>query len=537
MLKRDAKSLKSNLVSLNHNETLLKNESFISLNPSSSQPSFSVDKALLKVKLTHINEVKDKMNKRLCEVSSQIDKLLYQESKKTGLNRSSANEKLQQFLDNLSQEKQLTYNKKLNQLHKESELRRINMQKEIDNKIALKQKALMTQDRLLEEAKREMLNRKRIEEKERINERTRHNNEMLLKVKPFIHSKCTGNKYAYIDNKVHYVENENELVRQENMKRKEKMKCININEFKEFEAKVNEMKFKTEEESLKKMKLLKNMWNERNKLKPSFVPTAYQKVEEDDQKKQSDVYNKQQRVKMQRTLKMEYSLNNVPMPKIRNKDDDDGVNVNVTKLLTKSHSLKTIINKKYQHYLHPIREVKRYEHSNVTYNNNNKLSFSLQNTNENNNNNNIKKFIIDRLKKFKPRIKSLSTTKNNSKVNSVRKYVDYLTEDRIKKEQRRVYGGIKGEFKETEVNNGVQKDIKKIFEQGKGMLDENLYLARNRLSCLEEQAKQKEKLLKIKGGFVMNPELGDEVCDLMIGTIKAKLSILGEINEGNGNEG
>jgi hypothetical protein len=122
-------------------------------------------------------------------------------------------------------------------------------------------------------------------------------------------------------------------------------------------------------------------------------------------------------------------------------------------------------------------------------------------------------------------------------MNSVRKYVDYLTEERIKKEQRRVYGGIKGEYKEIERNNGVQKDIKKIFEQGKGMLDENLYLARNRLSCLEEQAKQKEKLLKIKGGIVTNPELGNEVCDLMIGAIKAKLSILGEINEVNGNEG
>jgi hypothetical protein len=482
------------------------------------------------------------MNKRLYEVSSQIDKLLYQENKKNGVNRSLTNEKLQQFLNNLSQDN-LPYNKKLSQLHKESELRRLTMQKEINSKIALKQQALMLQDKLNEDAKREMLNRKRIEEKERINERTRHNKELLLKVKPFIHCKCnSSNKYSYIDNEAHYVENESELVRKENMKRKAKMKCIDVNEFKEFEMKVNEMKYKAQEESLMKMKMLKNMWNERSKLKPMFVPTVYHKVEEDVNIKQSESYNKQQRAKMQRELKMEYSLNNVPMPRIRNNDDNDSnvnTNVNVNKVITKSHSLKTIINKKYQHYLNPIREVKRYDSTNVaSYNNNNNkniLSFSLQNTNENNNNN-IKKFIIERLKKYKPRIKSLSTSKN-TKVNSVRKYVDYLTEERIKKEQRRVYGGIKGEYKEIERNNGVQKDIKKIFEQGKGMLDENLYLARNRLSCLEEQAKQKEKLLKIKGGIVTNPELGNEVCDLMIGAIKAKLSILGEINEVNGNEG
>jgi hypothetical protein len=48
---------------------------------------------------------------------------------------------------------------------------------------------------------------------------------------------------------------------------------------------------------------------------------------------------------------------------------------------------------------------------------------------------------------------------------------------------------------------------------------------------LEEQAKMKEKYLKHSGGAEKNPELGEDVSNMMIDAIKAKLTILENITK------
>ena len=54
-LKNDEQYLKNSLFSLTQNENLLKNESFTSLNMYSNSNSFTIDKTLLKVKLSLIS--------------------------------------------------------------------------------------------------------------------------------------------------------------------------------------------------------------------------------------------------------------------------------------------------------------------------------------------------------------------------------------------------------------------------------------------------------------------------------------------------
>ena len=43
--------------------------------------------------------------------------------------------------------------------------------------------------------------------------------------------------------------------------------------------------------------------------------------------------------------------------------------------------------------------------------------------------------------------------------------------------------------------------------------------------------KQKNLLLKCSGGVANKPELGEEVCDLMIDSIQAKLSLIKEMDK------
>ena len=61
-------------------------------------------------------------------------------------------------------------------------------------------------------------------------------------------------------------------------------------------------------------------------------------------------------------------------------------------------------------------------------------------------------------------------------------------------------------------------------------MDENiLKMAKSQLESLEEKKKQKSLLLKLNGGIENKPELVEEICDLMIDSIQARLSIIKEI--------
>ena len=539
-LKNDEQYLKNSLFSLTQNENLLKNESFTSLNIHSNSNSFTIDKTLLKVKLSHISEVKDKVNKRLSEVSTQIDKLIYQESRNTGSTKTCTQEKLQHFLDNFELDK-INYNKKLNELHKESEIRKQKMLNEISNKLNERSKELLIQERLNDLKKMEMIQQKRIEEKTRIKERTKVNNEKLLKLKPYINNKNRNTKYSYIDNILQYEQNKEQAQHEENVKRKAKMQHIDINEFKDFQKKIIAAKYKAEEESLNKAKMLKEMWSERNKLIPSYTPQIYLKIEEDMNNKQIEVNKKTEKAKLNRSLKVEYSKKKVPRPKVKDSNKDNS-NEQKLPMLKKSMSSENITLKlKHQQYYNPIREVKKYypkesnSNSKSNYNDNIYQSFEYGSDSEMKGEN-MKQFVIDRIKKLKPKI----TTTSNKKVEPLNKPIDYLTEERIKKENIKKNNSTSlntiAEYNENE-KSPTQKEISKIFNDNKGgTVDESIHIAKNKVLVLEEQAKQKEQLLKVSGGVIENPDLGNEVCDLMIDSIKAKLSIIGQFNMKINNE-
>ena len=56
-----------------------------------------------------------------------------------------------------------------------------------------------------------------------------------------------------------------------------------------------------------------------------------------------------------------------------------------------------------------------------------------------------------------------------------------------------------------------------------------LKLAKSKLEILEEKKKEKALLLRLNGGINNKPELGEEICDLIIDSIQSKLAIIEEI--------
>lgn len=506
-LKNTQINLKNNLFQLTQNENLLKNESFVSL---TGKTANTLDNSLHQLKLKKIAKSKERIKERISEIETKINTLTYQESKEEGIMKMISKDKFQKFLENYQNERE-NYNQKLNEISKESEMRRQRMLNDLENKISMKTKALQTQEEEKENKKKQKLLQNREEEKEKASLRTKTNNQKLLRMKVFLNEKNPNKKYSYVEYAKKYEINENKLILKENKRRKQFMKHINNEEIKEFGERLDEIKAKNEEEQNNKSKSLKDMWNERENLIPTYVPSIYKECEKEKIQKIKEENEKLEKLACYRSLKLEYSKNKIPKPKlsqnINNNNENNKNNEDENQPMKKSKSSIGVLSIRHQmpNSFRPIKKYPKIEKKEISSLHENKT-------------NTLSPVLLK-----KPRI---IRRNNNNHLEPLPRPIDYLTEERIKKMNKRRNNNNKSHDNSIYIS----KDIAKILQDGKGTLDENLYLAKNKIAVLENQAKQKEELLKLTGGAGANPELGNQVCDLMIDSIKAKLSILGKIN-------
>lgn len=498
-LKKDEAYLKNNLFALTNNENLLKNASFLSL---SGKTTNSIDSVILKNKLKDIAKTKERIAERISEINTRINILLYKESKDEGISKASAKDNVQKFIDNFQKEKE-EYNNKLNSIQKESEMRKQKMLKDIENKLNEKTKELQSQEQEKENQKQKYLLQLREEEKEKIDLRTKTNNQKLMRVKVYINEKYPKKKYSYIEHAKKYIIKEDNLVLNENKKRKMYMKHINREELDQFGKKIDNIKAKAEEDQIEKSKELKKMWNERVNLIPTYVPPILKECEKEKLEKIREEKKKMEMIASNHSMKIEYAKTKIPKPKKIVHSSSDVID---DSLMKKSHSMNGGISVKNNlNSLKPMKKYKKIEKKEITQND--KDNFSIQ------------PFLVK-----KPKI--LRRTVDIKKIEKAQKPIDYLTIERINRSNRR---RNKSSMSHESTSRNMQ-DINKIFNEHIGSIDENIYLAKNKVAVIENQAKQKEELLKLSGGVSVNPELGSEVCDLMIDSIKAKLSILDKIN-------
>ena len=237
-LKNTQINLKNNLFQLTQNENLLKSESFISL---TGKTANTLDNSLHHLKLKKIAQSKERIMERISEIETKINTLIYQESKEEGLMKMISKDKFQKFLENYENERE-SYNQRLNEITKESEMRRQRMLNDLENKINMKTKALQTQEEEKENLKKQKLLQNREEEKEKTSLRTKTNNQKLLRVKVFLNEKNQNKKYSYVEYAKKFEINEEKLIIKENKKRKQYMKHINNEEFIEFGKRLDEIK-------------------------------------------------------------------------------------------------------------------------------------------------------------------------------------------------------------------------------------------------------------------------------------------------------
>ena len=515
ILKKSEDQIIKELSKLNYNEKLLKSKSYINLINNNPKNLLS-DQKTVDEKIKSIEKSKNNCMVKLEELKNRINILQFKQDKELGILDNNKKLKLNKFVEDCNNKKSnKMIEQKIKKLHEESEKIQLMMRKDLEKQKEKKNNELNELEKAEEQKRIDILKKLRDDEREDIEKRKKKNTEELLKFKEFINKKPVKAYYLYQKHKDDYVDKENNLVKKENIKRKAYMKHIDLNEFNEMRKNFEQQKSKRILESNEKMKIIKESWSERHKLIPLYSnPVSKLVADEENEMKQAE----QDKILRRKELKKIQKNYCVPKPLkvIKEKVVEEIHNKSHRRPkphLAKSNSYSDILRQKViDKYKAEKSKKEKMLSEEDSYLDEPIIIDNKGNKRKNSNISNSKH----------AGNKSVEKNKFNKEV------IDYLKERRkineLNKEKKRNEGEL------TKLDYSGTNDIKKLIKEN-GINDNMLKVAKCKLESIEEKKRQKDLLLKFSGGVANRPELGEEVCNLMIDSIQAKLSLIKEIDK------
>ena len=448
---------------------------------------------------------------KLEELKNRRNSMKYQHEKELGIIENNKKLRLKKFIEDLNNKgKNELLEEKIKKLQENSKKIQLKMQEDL--KVANDKKNYEI-DRMKKENEEKIKKYiKDMKEKELEDIKKRNNNakEQVLKLKKLMNKGPRVKTPLYPKKENIYIEKEANLIKNENKRRKEYMKHISLKEFDEFAKNYNEIKSKQLYESNLKIEKEKENWSKRYKLIPEYVnPLSKLILQEEKSSKKAEEERNIQRKKNQ-DRQRNYKA---PKPiKIIKDNQKNNVNeVKVRKPLLKSSSYSDILRQKMKIKFNTTKNKKeKKEEENNKNSNYNIINFKLP--------------LISIKEKNNKLNKSFDKKQNNNQKHEL--ITDYLKQQRQINEKNREKKRNIGEL--SKLDYIQTNDIKKLIKENG--LDENLLkVAKSKLETVDEKKKQKSLLLKLNGGIANIPELGEEICDLMIDSIQARLSIIQEI--------
>ena len=293
-----------------------------------------------------------------------------------------------------------------------------------------------------------------------------------------------NNGYLYQKMSSSYDEKE-----QKYLKERLKSKFINIKKSNKLDIKYNSLKKKIY--NLENLNKLHKMWKERSDLLPKYVSPIYKKIINTEENIKKEEKEKIEKRKLLYELKQNYAKETIKFPPISLILRKDWNKKEIKFNLDKSKGYNNIINNNLNKRFNQLQNRRTSSEKN-----NNK---SLQNSKENknvknlNNSNSINK-------------KSHSYIDINNKLN--------LNINKINNIEKIV----KNKYTKLKLENN--KDNKKTD------IDNIKY----QVEVMEDKYKRGKKLLKLKGGYLNNEDLVDEMNELLINSIKGKLNMIEKSN-------
>ena len=524
ILKQNEEQIIKDIHKINNNINLLKNET--SMNNVNNIHDLNKEKKKIEDKIKALEKEKSLFIEKLEEIKNRRNSMNYQQEKELGIIEKNKKLKLKKFIDDLNnKEKNEIIEEKIKKIQEDSKKLQLKMKSDLEEVINKKNFKMDQLEKEKEDKIKKYLNDMKEEEKKYIKTRNQKAKEQLLKLKELQlennkeqKNKKTMHLYKKIED--NYLKNEEDKVKIENKSRKEKMKHIDLNEFNELAKNFDEMKSKQLYESKLKIKKQREIWSQRYKLIPEYVNPLNKVIEEEKnimKKKEQEKILEMQKLK---DLQKQYK---VPKPLIIAKEKTidivDQRKQKSKKILIKSSSYSDVIRQKMM--------VK----FNTTKNKKEKGEEADTNINKAKDIINFKLPLICLKEKYRKVNKSFEKDKNNNQNHELS--TDYLNQRRLINEKNRERKRNLGEL--SNLDYSKTNDIRKLIKENG--LDENmLKMAKSKLEILDEKKKQKALLLKLNGGIANKPDLGEEICDLMIDSIQAKLSILQEIENLDGND-
>ena len=524
ILKQNEEQIIKDIHKINNNINLLKNET--SMNNVNNIHDLNKEKKKIEDKIKALEKEKSLFIEKLEEIKNRRNSMNYQQEKELGIIEKNKKLKLKKFIDDLNnKEKNEIIEEKIKKIQEDSKKLQLKMKSDLEEVINKKNFKMDQLEKEKEDKIKKYLNDMKEEEKKYIKTRNQKAKEQLLKLKEL---QLENNKQQKKQKTIHlykeiednYLKNEEDKVKIENKSRKEKMKHIDLNEFNELAKNFDEMKSKQLYESKLKIKKQREIWSQRYKLIPEYVNPLNKVIEEEKnimKKKEQEKILEMQKLK---DLQKQYK---VPKPIIIAKEKTidivDQRKQKSKKILIKSSSYSDVIRQKMMVKFNTTKNKKEKDEEADT--NINKAKDII----------NFKLPLICLKEKYRKVNKSFEKDKNNNQNHELS--TDYLNQRRLINEKNRERKRNLGEL--SNLDYSKTNDIRKLIKENG--LDENmLKMAKSKLEILDEKKKQKALLLKLNGGIANKPDLGEEICDLMIDSIQARLSIIQEIENLDGND-
>ena len=493
-LKLEEKNIKKNIAKINMNTKLL--EDGLSLK------NDIVDENIRKSQLKNMNDLKEDFITKLIKVNQKIELILNEE-------KFSQKGKKKLDWENLDKAQE-EYNAHLKKLKEEQNKNKAKF--DSDLKIAYeKHQKFCDQLELEKSGKLEKLIKERKDtERKVILKRKKEADEILEKSKKYLNEKFTkkDNDYRYYQLKEKFENNEKKLIDKVNMQKKDPL--ITQEEIKELSKRIKEQKKLLGEDAEEKKKQLIKLWSYRSQTLPTYkhpltvkleeeLALKMQQNEEDKKKKECNDLEKRnyqppkviqsQKLKSQRETR---------------KDKVDRESVMQTELNNK----KRLDRLKFTPIISPKNLKKIQEEINQEINND--LEFD------------IKSLLQKKKKKILKPIRILHPKPE--------KPIDYLTQMIVEKEKSKNKSIQEKTEDSIDIKTNLNNKISSRNEKNVDNIIDTLKMVKAQTETIDNKVQLKKQILKLNGGYLNNPKLGDEVGDLLIESIQTKLNIMNKLN-------
>ena len=496
-LKRTEAKVQNNLYLLNQNKKALADESF--LNISNSQIETNIRNAHLK----DLQQKQEILMNQLNEIKSQVDRVIDNEKK---IDRKT---NIKEFLEKFENEKD-DYEERVHKYEEQSMLLKQRRMNDISRSIEKRNKQIEEMEREEKEKKAKLLEEKRNKEREVIMRRKKEIDEQMEKTKQYINLKFTRKPkdYIYYRMQKQYETNENRVY--DRVKQERKNKLTTREEIGELRRKIKEHKILLEKENIEKTCQMKEMWRNRSQIIPVYRSPLLKVIADEEEKNKENEELEKMKKKLIMKERNVYAKEKVPRPHMNSKLKKER-----EKRLVRMKDRRGKNRVKYIRQLRKKRQQDLYiKQTNKTQNNRVNASHFLSPLNHRNkmikSNSAIDIRTNEKIQEIlskKPKRSFIAPITVKTKPT---KPIDYLTELR----------------KNKMIHQNKQTNWNRIISNPRGNKIENLQLVKNQVDLIEEKAHLQKELMRINGGYAKNPDIGDKVSDLLIDSIKAKLTII-----------